>query len=58
MRGTGAATLWSLSTPLAGLPLSVFCPSSLSLSLAFGVFGEKPGQAEIGQISDDRQLHL
>jgi hypothetical protein len=58
MRGTGATTLWSFATKLAGLHPSVYCPSSLSLSLAVGGGGNRPGQLEVAQISDQRQLHL
>ena len=58
MRGTGAGDLWSFAATLAGLHRSVYCPSSISLSLAVGVLGNRPGQSEVGEISDERQLHL
>ena len=57
MSATGAATKWSAAT-LVELHLSAYCPSSLSQSIAFGVLGNKPGQSEVGQISDQRQMHL
>jgi len=58
MRGTGAGDLWSFAATLAGLHRSVYCPSSISLSLAVDVLGNRPEAAEVGQISDERQLHL
>ena len=57
MSATGAATKWSAAT-LVELRLSAYCPSSLSQSIAFGVLGNQPGQTEVGQISDQRQMHL
>ena len=60
-RRAGAATpttfMWS-GGELAGLHTSAYCPSSISLSLAFGVLGNRPGQLEVVQISDQRQVHL
>jgi hypothetical protein len=56
MRGGAAATLWSLRS--AGLHESAYCPSSITPSSAFGVEGNRLGQTEVVQISDQRQLHL
>jgi hypothetical protein len=58
MRGTGAGDLWSFAANAAGLHSSVYCPSSITLSLAVGVLGNRPEAVEVGQISDQRQLHL
>ncbi len=57
MRGNGAATIWSL-VQLAGLHTRGYCPSSVSLSSAFGVLGNRLEATALGLISDQRQLHL
>lgn len=58
MRDNGAATIWSL-VKLAGLHTCVgYCPSSLKPIAAFGVLGNRLEQAEVGLISDQRQMHL
>ncbi|HEX8073322.1 MAG TPA: hypothetical protein VF546_25650 [Pyrinomonadaceae bacterium] len=56
-RATGAMTYWS-SAALAGAQ-SAHCPSAFVPAIQLGVgLGNQPGLLAVGQISDQRQLHL
>jgi hypothetical protein len=54
---TSATTIWSF-TALAGLHQSAYCPSASAYIQLGVVLGNRPGRLEVGQISDQRQLHL